>query len=151
VQEIAAKCVLKTGIVIPVPVKEGIMKLFLLSIFAFLLFGSFSAVSAKQIQVQINNETRINGLRIKFIDMIEDSRCPTDTQCIWAGNAKITIGLSSGGRSAKQFELNSNLKPKSIVFSGYEIKLVKLTPVPRSNIRIRKDGYVVTLSVVRKR
>ena len=139
------------GIEIPVPVKEGIMKLFLLSIFAFLLFGSFSIVSAKQIQVQINQETRINGLRIKFIDMIEDSRCPTDTQCIWAGNAKIKIGISNAGRLAKQFELNSNLKPQSIVVSGYEIKLVKLTPAPASNIRIRKDGYVATLSVVRKR
>jgi hypothetical protein len=139
------------GIEIAVPVKEGIMKLFILSIFAFLSFGSFSAVSAKQIQVQINTEARINGIRIKFIDMVEDSRCPTDTQCIWAGNAKIKLGLSSGGRRAKEFELNSGLKPQSIIFSGYEIKLIKLTPVPRSNIRIRKDGYVATLSVVRKR
>jgi len=127
------------------------MKLFFLSIFAFLLLGSVSVVSAKQVQVQINSETRINGLRIKFIDMIEDSRCPRDTQCIWAGNAKIKIGLSSSGRSKKQVELNTGLKPQSIVFGGYEIKLIKLTPVPASNIRIRKDGYVATFSVLRKR
>jgi hypothetical protein len=140
-----------TGIELSVPFEEGIMKLFILSIFVLFLFGSFSTVSAKQIQVQINSETRINGLRITFIDMLEDSRCPSDTQCIWAGNAKIKIGISNAGRLAKQFELNSSLKPQSVIFSGYEIKLIKLTPVPRSNIRIRKDGYIATLSVVRKR
>jgi hypothetical protein len=127
------------------------MKLFFLSIFAFLIFGSFSTVSAKQVRVQINHQTSAYGMRISFIDLIEDSRCPTDTQCIWAGNAKIKIGLSNAGRLPKQFELNTGLKPQSIVFGGYEIKLIKLTPAPRSNIRIRKDGYVATLSVVRKR
>jgi hypothetical protein len=127
------------------------MKLFFLSVFAFILFGTVSAVSAKQIQVQINTETKINGIRIKFIDMLEDSRCPTDTQCIWAGNAKIKIGLSNSGRSAKQVELNTGLKPQSIVFGGYEIKLIKLTPAPASNIRIRKDGYVATFSVTKRR
>jgi hypothetical protein len=134
-----------------VPIKEGIMKLFLLSVFAVVLLGTVSTVSAKQVQVQINSETRISGLRIKFIDMLEDSRCPRDTQCIWAGNAKIKIGLSNAGRSGKQVELNTGLKPQSVSYGGYEIKLIKLTPAPASNIRIRKDGYVATFSVVRKR
>ena len=129
------------------------MKLILISFFATLIFGAFSAVSAKQVDVQIGHEKRFanSGIKLKFVDLIEDSRCPIDTNCVWAGNAKIKIALSNAGRLPKIFEINTGVKPQSIVFAGYEIKIVKLTPVPRSNVRIRKDGYVATFSVLRKR
>ena len=129
------------------------MKLFILAILAFLVTGAFAGVRAQRVEVQIGHEKRIanNSIRLKFVDMIEDSRCPTDTQCIWAGNAKIKISLSSGGRRPKFFEINTGVKPQTILFAGYEIKVADLTPHPASNIRIRKDGYVATFSVVRKR
>lgn len=135
------------------PFEVGVMKLLVTSIFATLVFGVFSAVSAAQVEVQIGHEKRVanGGIRLKFVDMVEDSRCPSDTQCIWAGNAKITVSLSNGGRRPKIFEINTGVKPQTIVFAGYEIKITKLTPHPASNIRIRKDGYVATFSVVRKR
>ena len=141
------------GIEVSVPFKEGIMKLLLTSLFAIFVFGALAVVSAKQVEVQIGHETRIRnaGIRLKFIDLIEDSRCPTDTQCIWAGNAKIKISLSNAGRLPKIFEINTGLKPQSIVFAGYEIKIIRLTPAPASNIRIRKDGYVATFAVTKRR
>ena len=126
------------------------MKLLFSGLFAFLALGSFTAVSAKQpqeIKVQINHESAARGgVKIKFIDMIEDSHCPTDTQCVWAGNAKISVQLSKNGKK-KTIELNTGLDPKLIRFEGYEFKLTKLTPAPASNIRIRKDGYVATFTV----
>ena len=129
------------------------MKLLLTSLFATFVFGGLTAASAKQVEVQIGHEIRIQnaGIKLKFIDLIEDSRCPTDTQCIWAGNAKIKISLSNAGRLRKIFDLNTGVKPQTILFAGYEIKIVRLTPAPASNIRIRKDGYVATFSVTKKR
>jgi hypothetical protein len=129
------------------------MRLLLTSLFAILVFGALTAAFAKQVEVQIGHETRIQnaGIKLKFIDLVEDSRCPTDTQCIWAGNAKIKISLSNAGRLPKIFELNTGVKPQTILFAGYEIKIVKLTPAPASNIRIRKDGYMATFSVTKKR
>ena len=129
------------------------MKLLLTSLFATLIFGAFTVVSGRQVEVQIGHEKRVanGGIRLKFVDLIEDSRCPTDTQCIWAGNAKIKISLSHAGRRPKFFEINTGVKPQTIVFAGYEIRITKLTPAPATNIRIRKDGYVATFSVVRKR
>ena len=131
------------------------MKLLITSLFAIFIFGGLAAVSAKskQVEVQIGHEQKVanGGIRLKFVDLIEDSRCPTDTQCIWAGNAKIKISLSNAGRRAKLFEINTGIKPQTILFAGYEIKIVKLTPAPASNIRIRKDGYVATFSINKKR
>src|SRR3982751_4693857 len=101
-QELSAESVQYTGIKVLVSFPEGYMKLLFSGLFAFLALGSFTAVSAKQpqeIKVQINHESAARGgVKIKFIDMIEDSHCPTDTQCVWAGNAKISVQLSKNGK-----------------------------------------------------
>ena len=121
-------------------------------LFATLLLGTASAVLAKHrvdVKVQINHETPYKGIKIKFVDLIEDSRCPTDTTCVWAGNAKISVQLSKNGKK-KILEMNSGMSPKTVQFEGYDITLTKLTPAPASNIRIRKDGYVATFSLVKR-
>ena len=86
-------------------------------------------------------------LTVKFVSLVEDSRCPTDTNCVWAGNAKIKIQVGKGKAAAKTFELNTNLDPQTISFAGYEIKLVNLTPQPASNIIINRNGYTATFAV----
>jgi len=122
-------------------------------LFATLLLGTASAVLAKHradVKVQINHETPYKGIKIKFVDLIEDSRCPTDTTCVWAGNAKISVQLSKNGKK-KILEMNSGISPKTVHFEGYDITLTRLTPAPASNIRIRKDGYVATFTITKRR
>ena len=113
-------------------------------------FGAFSFVSAKQperVSVKINKAaTAKGGINIKFVELVDDSRCPRDTNCIWAGNAKIKVRVTKNGRS-KDIELNTNLEPKDVVFAGYSFRLVGLTPEPRSNIRINRNGYVAAIEV----
>ena len=122
-------------------------------LFATLLLGTASAVLAKHrvdVKVQINHETPYKGIKIKFVDLIEDSRCPTDTTCVWAGNAKISVQLSKNGKK-KILEMNSGISPKTVHFEVYDITLTRLTPAPASNIRIRKDGYVATFTITKRR
>ena len=139
--------------------KEGTMRSLIAILLTALVLGTVSVGSAKprwkgkhhqEVEVQINHEKAFSGFKIKFIDMIEDSRCPRDTTCVWAGNAKVSVQVSKKGKK-KISELNSNMTPHTVSFEGYEFKLTKLTPEPASNIRIRKDGYVATIAVVRKR
>lgn len=33
------------------------------------------------------------GHRIAFVSVVEDSRCPTGVQCVWAGTAKIQVTI----------------------------------------------------------
>jgi len=95
--------------------------LFLLST---LVFGTFlQAQTNQKITVQINRQKTFakNKLTIKFVSLLEDSRCPTDAKCIQAGNAKIQIEARKGGAS-KTFELNTDAKPQAVSFAGYTIK-----------------------------
>ncbi|MCU1290931.1 MAG: hypothetical protein JWN60_3160 [Acidobacteria bacterium] len=120
-------------------------------VFTF-IFGGFVSIygqTSSQVKLLINKQKIVtkDKLTIKFASLVEDSRCPVDTNCIWAGNAKIQIKISSAKNAAKTFELNTNLNPQIVSFAGYEIKLVNLTPQPASNIRINRNGYAATLAV----
>ncbi|HEX8638998.1 MAG TPA: hypothetical protein VF692_13095 [Pyrinomonadaceae bacterium] len=128
------------------------MRAIFLTLLLTFVFGGF--VSAKtqttqQVKVLINKQKIVtkDKLTVKFVSLMEDSRCPTDSNCIWAGNAKIKIQIGKGKSAAKTFELNTNLEPQTVSFAGYEIKLVNLTPQPASNIRINRNGYTATFAV----
>jgi hypothetical protein len=84
------------------------------------------------------------NLRVRFLEMIEDSRCPRDVNCIQAGTARIRVRVSKNGRS-QVLVLETNGGRQPAVFAGYELALYTLTPEPRSNIRINPNGYVATI------
>ncbi len=127
--------------------------LIFLSFFLTLCFGGSvqsNAQNSQTARVQINSQKRLSKSRltISFVELVEDSRCPTDTNCIWAGNAKIKIRLTKSGKPAKTVELNTN-PGNTAVFGGYKFQLKALTPQPATNIRINRNGYVATISVSR--
>lgn len=80
-------------------------------------------------------------LNIEFVSVTEDSRCPVDVDCVWAGNAKVQIKISKGKAAAQTFELNTNLDPKTITIQGYQIKLVSLDPAPKADTETAKRKY----------
>jgi hypothetical protein len=128
------------------------MRTLFLSLLFTLIFGtvSVSAQSAQQVSVRINNQKSVmrDRLRIKFV-AVEDSRCPQDANCVWAGNAKVTIKVTNRRGQSRSFDLNTNLEGKSARFDGYEIKLGSVSPYPRSNIRINRNGYTASFTVTK--
>ncbi len=122
----------------------------LMLMLAFTAVPANARVHAETMRVQINKEKRFakSKLSVRFVELVEDSRCPTDTNCVWAGNAKIKIRVSRNGRS-HELTLDTNGPNHTVTAEGYSIKFVGLTPEPRSNIRIDRNGYVATLEAVR--
>ena len=118
-----------------------------------LVLGTFQiaeAQSPERQKVQIHKQKRFakSNLTVKFVSLIEDSRCPEGANCVWAGNAKIKIEVGKSGKK-ETFEVNTTLGPKGATYNGYAIELVSLVPVPRENIRINRNGYVATFAVSR--
>jgi hypothetical protein len=78
----------------------------------------------------IYNETE--DLSIKFTE-IEESRCPADVKCFWAGNAKITFEVTVKENS---FDIILNTYPEfdqSTEVDGYRISLNEVAPYPQSS------------------
>ena len=130
------------------------MKTVISTLILTLLFGSFNFINARtkqQIKVLINRQKTIPGskLTLKFVSLVEDSRCPRGTNCIDAGNAQITVKVSKSNGTAQTFELNTNSAPQFVTFAGYKIKLTDLNPEPATNIRINRNGYTATFVVTK--
>ena len=122
----------------------------------FILVGMFGPgaearpQAGKSVSVRIGQERSAGraNVRIKFVEMIEDSRCPRDVECIQAGNASVRVRVTRNGRS-ETMVLNTNKHGEKAVFAGYEFSLTALTPEPRSNIRINRNGYVATIALTK--
>lgn len=126
------------------------MKLLFATMAIILFSGVFAAAgtqNGKQVKVLVNKPKTVNGIKIKFIEVVDDSRCPTDTECIWAGNARIKLQLSKNGKRSRLVELNTGQGDTSAVYEGVKIELVDLNPKPATNIRINRNGYTATLAV----
>lgn len=107
------------------------------------------AKRSDNVEVQINKQvTAASGLKIAFVELVEDSRCPTDVDCVWAGNAKIKVKVTKGGRS-KILDLEMVTNGVAPSFGGYRLKLKDLTPKLRSNVRINRNAYVATIEVTK--
>lgn len=109
------------------------MKEIVLTIIAILgIAAAASAVKPETVTLSLGQQktSRAGKITIKFISVVEDSRCPVGVDCIWAGNAKIKIALKKGKKAATSFELNSTLKPEVVEYEGYDIRLADLTPRP---------------------
>lgn len=87
-------------------------------------------------------------IEIKLLNVTEDSRCPSDVECIWAGRATVSVNVIRSGRDGGSFNLTLGspyeaLASKSL--DGYSLRLDKLEPYPISRQRIELSDYVATL------
>jgi hypothetical protein len=120
-----------------------------LSIILLFVFGSVMPIDAQtsqQIKLGMNKQKLVSKdkLTIKFVSVIEDSRCPVGVNCVWSGNAKVQIQMTNRKGISKIFELNTHLEPQTVTFEGYEIKLAGLLPRPRANTQIDAKRYTAT-------
>ena len=86
-------------------------------------FGAISTYLGAEFELKVNQEAVINSenIRIKFLEILEDSRCPRDVQCIWAGQIKILINIMKNNQDMGNFELAINpVKGDTLNFSGIE-------------------------------
>ena len=88
-------------------------------------------------------------LKIRFVEVSEDSRCPAGVACVWAGNARVKFEVTSRGGATKTFEANTGVGPKGDQFDGWAIELVSLTPLPTTKGKPEPKRYTATFTVTR--
>jgi hypothetical protein len=102
--------------------------------------------------LKINQAGRLEsaGLIIEVLDVLEDSRCPTQVNCAEAGQARIGIFVGFTNMEPAAFELNTNppLKKDVIPFDDYLIRLLKLEPYPETlEAKIPPKDYEATFAI----
>jgi hypothetical protein len=49
------------------------------------------------VTAQLNEEVQVGDLRVRPLEVVEDSRCPPDVACVWAGRIRVRVAVSGAG------------------------------------------------------
>ncbi len=88
-----------------------------------------------------------DGLTVRFVAVVEDSRCPMGVQCVRAGEAKVQLDLRLADERNAVVLATEGGQPRQASFAGYDVRLVELDPSPRTDAPL--PNYVATLRVSR--
>jgi hypothetical protein len=83
------------------------------------------------------------GFKLRFVAVSEDSRCPRDTTCIWAGEVKAQIDIVRISETL-QVEIAAG---DSAVAGDFRVTLVRVEPQPVSTAKIAAQDYRATLKL----
>ncbi len=101
-----------------------------------------------EIKLGVGESQKINDIKITFLRVIEDSRCPKDVDCVWAGQAKIRILGEENGIDPVEKELTFSSPAKTIYIHKSDvlaIKAVRLSPYPETSLATSKRVYYLEL------
>jgi hypothetical protein len=87
------------------------------------------------------------SVRLEFVEVTGESRCPVDVQCVRAGDAIVHVRALDGAAVA-DYELRAGDSSRSAAsHRQLRIELVQLDPYPVSTRTIGQDDYRATLKV----
>ena len=86
------------------------------------------------------------GVWMRFIQVVEDSRCPASVTCIWSGDGAVLIEVAPLNGDSRESVLHTNGEPSTMALGRAELRLVKLDPYPATPGSIATGDYVLTLT-----
>jgi hypothetical protein len=86
------------------------------------------------------------SIRVEFLRVSGDSRCPGDAICIHGGDALVHVRVN--GSSEYDLHTGDNSRA-AVTHTGFRIALVDLQPYPFSSRTIAPEEYRATLTVTR--
>jgi hypothetical protein len=87
---------------------------------------------------------RTTGMSVRFVAVVEDSRCPSDVTCVWAGEVRVMFELRERSQPASQVEL---VEGGSTTVGRHRVTLLRVDPYPTSQAKIAPQDYRATLKL----
>jgi hypothetical protein len=111
-----------------------------------------SAVLDKEFRLEMGQTGFVESenIKIKFLEVTGDSRCPSDVICVWAGEVKVLINIQLDDQDLGDSTLVGqavNDDQAAKVFDGYSVRLLAVDPYPIKNETIQPSDYIITLIV----
>ncbi len=87
------------------------------------------------------------GVRVKLLEIQEDSRCPQGVECIWAGNVRVALLVRGPGRTSRRAALNTASEPRELKLGGRTLTISNVSPPKVIDRDIRPRDYRITLTL----
>jgi hypothetical protein len=103
------------------------------------------------VKIHIGETVQFDSASVKFIKVLEDSRCPKDVTCIWAGQARLLVEVTETGKDSRKIELLFGGKQTNVLYAKEEYSLtgISLSPYPTSEDNGTRN-YTLLVSEIRK-
>ena len=127
------------------------------NIIIFLLFVSCSnqvdevtAGLGQEVELQIGQTVSIEEeqIRIKFVEVVSDSRCPEGATCIWQGEVTCILEIDYLDSTNRKTIVQPGLtqEPAKDTFSDYEL-IFNVQPYPELGRETKNSEYRLQLTV----
>lgn len=86
--------------------------------------------------------TLADDSRLRYLRVVNDSRCPPNVQCVWAGDAVVAFEWTPASGPAQPFELHTGKEPRSHAAGGRTIALKTLArgEAPAATLTVSGGG-----------
>lgn len=105
----------------------------------------------EKFSLKIDQVVTVNpvNIKVKFLKVTEDSRCPSDVVCIWAGQVSVLLNVNNNGNDIGDVKLTLGQNKDDTVrdVGGYYLKLIEVKPYPISTKKIEQSEYIITLII----
>lgn len=110
-----------------------------------------SVTMGQQFPLHVGQSASVAGVSsvITFRAVRNDSRCPTGTQCVQAGNAEVVLDVAPAAGAPSSLTLNTTPPGERTLGNGI-LRLISLSPAPMAGTTIDQSAYVATLCVCRQ-
>ena len=125
--------------------------------FLFLIFitTSLTSCSCQKAITEINQKLDSKTAKeIVLIKLINDSRCPENVQCVWAGEVSFELAAYENGTvvEQKQFTLNPTNQEeitswitKHLPETKTTLKSFAVLPYPKDGVSVKPEDYTLKL------
>ena len=97
------------------------------------------------LSIPLGETVQHNGHAIRFVEVVEDSRCPTDVTCVWEGRARVAITIDGTPVTLTvPYASQQETEPSMLESGMIAVEVVGLDPYPGGP----DAGDPVTLRVV---
>ena len=91
------------------------------------------------IRVDLRSTVEIEGVKITFLEVLEDSRCPKDVTCIWEGRVRAFVRIETPGEAPVEKEViigktlqNESANKTLAVTSDFRLAGLNVLPYPET-------------------
>lgn len=129
------------------------MKRFLLLI-SFLSIVTLSYSQSDIADLYVGDIIDVNEISIEFVELIADSRCPKNVNCIRAGEAEVLVAVYKNRKFSHEkvliFHANGMVKEDNMnlfVSEQLFIRGLTLSPYPKGLTKVREEDYMLTVGI----
>ena len=101
------------------------------------------------------------GLKVTFLAVSRDHRCPINAQCLTQGNATVILRVKAGRQAARNVKIHTHDNPREVVIpanefppgmagipKSYVISIAHLNPLPLAGNKTSQTRYRLGLRIL---